>query len=311
MIKSEPNGRGGSNTLFSKYKGRVASIYNCFKIALEMIVKHPRFAYEPFLGYSLLRAIYLASQKLGLAHFRWEVTYPEIEIIISKERGSRKYETVMVKEGHVGGYIHGGAPGTFNPILWTCLIDFLDVKSILDIGCGRGFSTKFFAEKVPVVVGVEGSLQAIETSLVPDKVVCHDYTKGLSPVTGLYDLCWCCEVVEHIEEDFILSVIEDFKKCRYVAMTYAIPGQGGYHHVNEQFQVYWTNLLLKQGFIVCKRLTNIFRNIAVLDEIRNGTYNHFAHKGLFLINTSLVPWRDARAQSPKVTPKKTLDERRW
>ena len=37
----------------------------------------------------------------------------------------------------------------------------------------------------------------------------------------------------------IKNFINDFKLCNYVAMTYAPPGQGGYHHVNCQPKEYW------------------------------------------------------------------------
>lgn len=241
--------------------------------------------HRPFLGYDYLKKAYLIARDMGVMNFAWKATKTHIKNYSTFTSVVSETQT-MVEEGHLGGYVYEGARGTYNPLLWRSLIELLNIQSVLDIGCGRGFSLSFFAKEVPFVVGTEGAIKALETSLIPEKSIQHDYTEGASTLSDKFDLIWCCEVVEHIEEQYVSNLIKEFKKSQFLAMTYAIPGQGGYHHVNEQFGMYWIRLLSKNGFHFCKTETKLFRKIAILDELKNNHYNHFAHKGLFFINQS-------------------------
>ena len=58
----------------------------------------------------------------------------------------------------------------------------LGVKSVLDVGCGRGTSTAWFvAHELEYVRCVEGSHDAVAQSIVPDaatRVVEHDFSRG-------------------------------------------------------------------------------------------------------------------------------------
>src|SRR5688572_33082149 len=52
----------------------------------------------------------------------------------------------MIKDGHLGGYIRGGDPGTWCPHLWSWVVEQFGIKSVLDVGCGEGHSTRFFRD---------------------------------------------------------------------------------------------------------------------------------------------------------------------
>ena len=75
------------------------------------------------------------------------------------------------------------------------------------------------------------------------------------PLDEQFDLGWCCEVVEHVDERFVCNVLAAFRKCRYVAMTHAQPGQGGHHHVNCRPQEYWIEKMNCAGFTLLARET--------------------------------------------------------
>ena len=155
---------------------------------------------------------------------------------------------------HLGGYILKGDPDkgdlrTWNSEVWDKIIGDLNIKSVVDIGCGLGYSTRYFQSKELLVTGIEGDENAISRSVFEGDLRKHDYNTGSCLVEkDSYDLAWCCEFVEHVEEKYVQNFLEDFKRCRHVAMTYGRPGQGGYHHVNCQPQEYWIDKLKNIGF---------------------------------------------------------------
>jgi SAM-dependent methyltransferase len=209
-------------------------------------------------------------------------------------------------EGHLGGCSIGGDGGTYYPIMWEKIVKNYDVKTVLDIGCGRGFSSKYFQSLGCDILGVDGSTKAGEMSLIPEHFLLNDYEGGPAlsrskieyndkPIKDfVFDLCWCCEFVEHVWEEYSPNFIEDFKRCKYVAMTFAEPGQGGHHHVNEQPEEYWVKKLEANGFEYLIEETEELRKFACGDrdermKIPNVPYfiPHFVHRGLFFKNKNI------------------------
>jgi hypothetical protein len=177
-----------------------------------------------------------------------------------------------IREGHLGGCSIGGDPATYYPIMWEYLIKKYDIKSTLDIGCGVGYASKFFESLNCEVLLVDGSVEAKKNSLIPECHIVHDYESGSVFDTNeiefggkvgkdiSVDLGWSCEFVEHVYEEFAQNFIDDFKVCKHLAITYAGPNQGGYHHVNLQPESYWIDLLEKNGFEYQKEETQILRD---------------------------------------------------
>jgi len=208
-----------------------------------------------------------------------------------------------VNEGHLGGFAIGGDGGTYYPIMWKYLVEEYGVKSVLDVGCGRGYAARFFKSLGCEIRGVDGAQRAKTESLIPEDFIHFDYTTGplvinrVSP-NGLlsmdqrvqpkqFDLGWTCEFVEHVEEKYIPNFMATLSQCKYVAMTFASPGQGGHHHVNENTQDYWIGKFKEYGFNWDNIGTQILRNYALKDKeerlkIPNHPYfiSHFIDRGL-------------------------------
>ncbi len=147
---------------------------------------------------------------------------------------------------HLGGCRRDGH--TFLPDVWDYLIAKYAVRSVVDIGCGYGCSTKYFLDKGLTVVGVEGFRPALDDNECPRQyLIEHDYTLGPLQVPQV-DLAWAAEFVEHVEARFRDNFLITFACARYVCLTHAVPGQGGYHHVNEQPTEYWLGELARYGF---------------------------------------------------------------
>jgi len=170
---------------------------------------------------------------------------------------------VMLEPYHLGGYVAGGDSSTWYPELWDWIINELEIKSIIDIGCGEGHSTKYFKEKGCKVLGIEGSKVAINNSPIKESLIRHDYTKEPFNPDKEYDLAWSCEFVEHVKEKFLNNYLETFKASKYIFMTHALPGQGGYHHVNCQPKGYWIEKISEIGFKFDKELTQKAREKAL------------------------------------------------
>ena len=170
------------------------------------------------------------------------------------------------KDDHLGGCNVFGDPGTECPKLWKYVVDKYNIKSVLDVGCGFGFHLKYFKDFLNLKVkGIEGSAKVQKLSFFPDEIVAHDYTTGKLILDETYDFCWSVEFVEHVEGQFAENFISNFKNCKYLIITHATPGQGGHHHVNEQSEEYWVNLLEKHGLIFDKEETDKIKELALED----------------------------------------------
>jgi len=162
---------------------------------------------------------------------------------------------------HLGGYHVGGDPLSWCPALWEWLVEELGVRSMLDVGCGEGHALRWFDERGVRVLGVDGVGQN------DVRIVTHDYTQGpLAPMFQTaprsYDLAWCCEFVEHVEERYIPNFLATFRCADLVLMTHAVPGQGGHHHVNCRTDEYWLGVMAAAGFAHERELTLTTRALA-------------------------------------------------
>ena len=147
---------------------------------------------------------------------------------------------------HLGGCWHD--PNTILPDVWDYLISKYAITSVVDVGCGLGYSTKYFLDQGLKVIGIEGFRPAIEGNQCPREILIeHDYTQGPLVVDPV-DLAWSAEFVEHVEAQYRDNFLATLACARYVCMTHALPGQGGHHHVNEQPTEYWVRELARYGY---------------------------------------------------------------
>ena len=186
-------------------------------------------------------------------------------------------------EGHLGGYVYDDIEyGTYCTEVWDWLINECKVRSMVDIGCGLGHTLKYFGARGCDVLGIDGSVSAIEDNEVPGSVRRHDYTKDKLVIDKAYDMIWSAEFVEHVEEKYIANFMETFKAAsKYILITHATPGQGGYHHVNEQPRDYWLDKFSEIGFAEDVLLTNITKDMLPPER---GWY--YKNNGIFLVRNA-------------------------
>ena len=183
------------------------------------------------------------------------------------ERPLSQFLHHLDNEGHLGGFLHHfdnplwGDPGTWAPEIWNKMIKDFDIKSVVDIGCALGHSTLYFSRKNLTAVGIEGSPFAIKNAIFKGSIIKNDYIISSGLTDEEFDLAWAGEFVEHVEEKFMDNFLSDFKHCKHVAMTHAVPGQPGHHHVNCKDEEYWIEKLKASGFKFEKDYTKELRAI--------------------------------------------------
>ena len=107
-------------------------------------------------------------------------------------------------KAHLGGFTTFDHMGV-SPTLWNHMITNLGVKTLLDVGCGRGISTSYFIlHGLEYVVCAEGSHDAVSKSVIPTlsnvppqtkhEIVEHVFSRGPWWPSRTVDVALCVEV---------------------------------------------------------------------------------------------------------------------
>ena len=189
---------------------------------------------------------------------------------------------IFYEDNHLGGCTREIDPATFYPKMWDFFIKNFNIKSVFDLGCGTGHSLAVFKEYCHSK-GVDGCKEAIQNSVVKDDISLHDFVDGEFDPLEEFDMVWCCEFVEHIEDVYKDNFLKTIKNtnANYILMTHAVPGQGGYHHVNCRSSSYWIMQMEKYGYALSPQITRMLRTIAAFEC--SAESNHFFHHGLVFV----------------------------
>lgn len=187
-------------------------------------------------------------------------------------------------DGHLGGTSDKGDGNTWYPELWDWLIKEFEVKSVLDVGCGLGFSLRWFLEQGLDTVGVEGYSVCRDLSPVKDHIVLHDYTQGPLHLGRSFDMVYSSEFCEHVEELYVPNFLNCFNRAtRVLCITAADDRVGGYHHVNSRPSSYWIERIEPLGLKYNEELTEQGRSLVPFGV--NKRYGHEPlGKSLFQLN---------------------------
>lgn len=121
------------------------------------------------------------------------------------------------------------------------LIDLINPKSVLDVGCGNGTWLEIFKEnKISDYIGVDGEFANLDILRIPkENFFIADLKVGFT-LNRKFDLAISLEVGEHLPNEIIPTFVASITKhADIVAFSAAIPGQGGTYHINEQPHAYW------------------------------------------------------------------------
>jgi SAM-dependent methyltransferase len=130
------------------------------------------------------------------------------------------------------------------------VLQLTGARSVVDVGCGVGaWLDQYRRHGITDLLGVDGPyVDAEELLLDPRQFISHDLQLPLH-LGRTFDLCQCLEVAEHLPSRCADSLIESLTALApIVFFSAAVPGQGGTHHVNEQWPSYWVTRFEVRGY---------------------------------------------------------------
>lgn len=158
----------------------------------------------------------------------------------------------------------------------------IPVKSVLDLGCGRGvWLAQWVAYGAKDVIGVDGPYVDLNKIQIPkERFLASDLTKPLE-LNRQFDLVQSLEVAEHLDpaagDQFVDNITRHGKLVLFSA---AIPGQGGEYHINERPWSYWHEKFVSRGYEVFDFLRpRIKKDRSIFFWYRHNTFI-YAHKSI-------------------------------
>lgn len=131
------------------------------------------------------------------------------------------------------------------------LLQWLRVSSAVDVGCGIGSWLSVFREHgVTDVLGLDGEyVDRTQLLIPPSQFRPADLTSPPS-LDRTFDLALSIEVAEHLPETAADTFVRYLTTLAPVVLfSAAVPGQGGWNHVNEQWPEYWAGRFVERGYV--------------------------------------------------------------
>lgn len=125
------------------------------------------------------------------------------------------------------------------------------LTSVLDLGCGHGDWLNAALEKgANDILGCDGAWTDQSRLKIPrENFRVVDLCQTLR-LNRDFSLAICLEAAEHIPEAFAGNIVDSLTgHGDMVFFGAAIPYQGGYRHVNEQWPSWWRELFRARGFL--------------------------------------------------------------
>jgi hypothetical protein len=129
-------------------------------------------------------------------------------------------------------------------------------QSLLDVGCGTGTWMRAALDVgIDDIIGIDGVTVQDALLVVPRQRVCvQDLTQPWN-LHRKFDAVLCLEVAEHLDEAHADTLIDSLvKHSDWIVFSAACPGQGGQHHVNCQWPMYWQELFNAHGYVCDDRV---------------------------------------------------------
>jgi 2-polyprenyl-3-methyl-5-hydroxy-6-metoxy-1,4-benzoquinol methylase len=202
------------------------------------------------------------------------------------ERANRRFHAINsnLSEPHLGG--HFNTTHTDKGAL-RYMRDRLGCQTLVDVGCGPGGQVKLARRLGYTAIGIDGDKELSKNNFsVLDDAVYHDYTIGKLELTEYksFDVAWCVEFLEHVEEKYIKNYMDTLSKCKYVICTAAEPDEKGWHHVNCKSKEYWLEKFNGYGFDFDPDLTHELRTNSTMNIRMKKRKQFIKRRGWLFVN---------------------------
>jgi FkbM family methyltransferase len=158
----------------------------------------------------------------------------------------------------------------FDPILASYIVDIikdLKINNSIDFGCGPGDYVKYLKENGIISKGYDGNKNTpiLSNGLCEVQDLTEDFFVNTS------DLIICLEVGEHVPEKYEDKLIENITKHvgSYLIISWGIPEQGGYGHVNCKPNDYIIEKIESKGLKYMEDYSNLLRKNSSMDWFKN------------------------------------------
>ena len=132
------------------------------------------------------------------------------------------------------------------------VFDLVPIASIVDVGCGDGGWLAAAQEfGITDVLGLEGPWIDAAALKIPAGQFRRVRLDQPFALDRRFDLAISLEVGEHLPAERAADFVGELVRLAPVILfSAAIPGQGGVHHLNEQWPAYWAGLFAACGYRV-------------------------------------------------------------
>jgi len=123
--------------------------------------------------------------------------------------------------------------------------------SVLDVGCGLGFWLRVWQKAgVEDIYGLDGGEVTWDKLVIPVEKFQLINLGSLFDLGRRFSVVQSLEVAEHLPENSAVDFVQSLTRHGDVVLfSAAIPGQGGYHHLNEQWPSYWAAIFKNCHFL--------------------------------------------------------------
>lgn len=197
-----------------------------------------------------------------------------IRIYVNKYKDLKTYIFIHKMSIHDNGYwlgMEASCQHKHDQSLAEALTNFFkteNVKNLVDLGCGMGCYVKKFRENNINCIGFDGNPNTPElTDNICDVLDLSNPIKFDEP----FDWVMSLEVGEHLPAKFENVFIQNLhdNNINGIVLSWAVKGQGGIGHFNEQNNDYIKDKICKLGYINDIESENILRNTATLPWFKN------------------------------------------
>lgn len=159
----------------------------------------------------------------------------------------------------------------FDPWLANALAQFFlseNAQTIVDFGCGLGHYVKYLQAHDLDCEGYDGNPDTPSLTGGACKVL--DLSQPVD-LQRRYDWVLSLETGEHIPKPFEKTFIETlhYHNVRGIILSWAVKGQGGFGHFNEQNNDYVKHLMSAYGYVNDVQAEQVLRNQASLWWFKN------------------------------------------
>ncbi len=131
------------------------------------------------------------------------------------------------------------------------LTKMLKIRSVVDVGCGRGTWLKaFYDYGACKLVGYDGPWNN-QSKMIDEAIsfVSADLNEPLPLPSEKFDIAMSLEVAEHLKDTSAKNFVKNLTLLSDVVMFgAAYTNQGGADHINEKPHTYWANIFSDLGY---------------------------------------------------------------